>query len=154
MQSAILRVALLLALAVPAAGGDLAVIVHPANPLAEVSATELRAMFLQDRLFWADGGRIYLVLPASGTREKRMLLAAIYRRDDATLQQFWLEKLYRGEIPSFPRVASSSAATRLLVARARYAISVVDLASIDPTVKVLRIDGRSPGEPGYLLADR
>jgi hypothetical protein len=154
VQSAILQIALLLALGAPAAAGDLAVIVHPGNPLGEVSATELRAMFLQDRLFWADGGRIYLVLPAAGTREKRTLLSAIYRRDDAALQKFWLEKLYRGEITAFPRVAPSSPAARLLVARARYAISVAELSSVDGTVKVLRIDGRSPGEPGYLLAGR
>jgi hypothetical protein len=72
--------------------------------------------------------------------------------NDLELKQFWLGKLYRGEIASFPRVVDSDVAVKRLVARAPGALGFVDAAALDGSVKVLHIDGKLPGEPGYLLA--
>jgi ABC-type phosphate transport system substrate-binding protein len=133
---------------------EVAVIVHPSNPQSDVSSADLVQILKMERQHWAAGGRIYVVLQESGTREKELVLKKLYRMTDAELKQDYLGKLYRGEIASFPRIAHSNAAARKLVSQAPNAISFIDAASADATVKVLRIQGKKPGEPGYVLGSR
>jgi len=134
--------------------GEVAVIVHPTNPETDVSFAELVQILKMERQHWAAGGRIYVVLQESGTSEKELVLKKLYRMKDSELKQHYLGKLYRGEIASFPRIAHSNAAARRLVSQAPNAISFIDSASVDATVKVLRIDGKKPGEPGYVFGSR
>jgi hypothetical protein len=131
-----------------------AVIVHPESTLEGLTLDELVALCRLDRQHWRTGHRVYLILPESGTAEKKVLLERVYQMNDAALKQFWLEKLYRGEIAAFPHVEPSGGAARRLVARAPEALALVDAATVDSTVKVLRIDGRLPREAGYPLAGR
>jgi len=128
-----------------------AVIVHPSNPQSDISSADLVQILKMERQHWAAGGRIYVVLQESGTREKELVLRKLYRMKDGELKQHYLGKLYRGEISSFPRIAHSNGAARRLVSVAPNAISFVDASWADATVKVLRIDGKKPGEPAYVL---
>ncbi|HEY6554289.1 MAG TPA: hypothetical protein VI669_13110 [Vicinamibacteria bacterium] len=140
--------------AVTGSAADVAVIVHPSNPQSDVSTSDLVQILKMERQHWGAGGRIYVVLQESGTPEKELVLKKLYRMKDAELKRHYLGKLYRGEIASFPRIAHSNAAARRLVSLAQNAISFVDAGSVDATVKVLRIDRKRPGEPGYVLGAR
>ena len=133
---------------------DLAVIVHPGNPATELSSRELRELVLMERQHWRGAGRVYLLLPETGTVEKELLLERALRMTEDQLHRYYLGKLYGGEIPEFPRVVATGAAARRIVARAPDALAIVDARSVDASVKVLRIDGRGPGEAGYPLAAR
>jgi len=135
-----------------ARAGDVALIVNPANPEADVSSADLVNIFLQQQQHWRAGGRIYLILQETGSPEKALVLRRVYRMSDVQLKQFWLGKLYRGEIASFPRIASSNAAVKRIVAHAPHAIGFIDASAVDASVKRLKVDGRQPGDPGYLLA--
>lgn len=108
-------------------------------------------MFRKDQQHWKGGGRIYLVFLEAGSPEREVMLRRVYRMTDLELKQFWLGKLYRGEIAAVPRVAAPAAARRI-VAQAPNALAFMDAAAVDNTVKVLRIDGLRPGQPGYRLA--
>ncbi len=129
------------------------VIVHPQNPRTEISAKELNEAFRLERQHWEAGRRIYLILTESGSREKNVLLKRVYKMSDGDLKQYWLGKLYRGEIAAFPRIAQSGLLVKRLVAQAQNAISVIDQSALDSTVKALTIDGKRAGEPGYLLRE-
>lgn len=133
-----------------AAASELAVIVHPRNPVKELSASELREILLVERQHWRGSGRIYLLLPESGTAEKALLLRRALGVNEDQLHRVYLGKLYAGEITAFPRVVQGTAARRI-VERAPNALAIVDAAAVDAGVRVLRIEGRRPGEPGYLL---
>lgn len=135
-----------------ASGGDVAVIVNPRNPETDVRFSEVEHIFKQEKQHWKAGERIYLILQESGTAEKDIVLRRVYRMTDVELKQFWLGKLFRGEIASFPRVAPSNAAVKRIVAWAPNALGFIDASGVDASVKVLRIDGKRPGEAGYLLA--
>ena len=135
-----------------AAASDVAVVVHPANPQSDVSNVELTRIFRLDQQHWQAGGRVYLVLREAGAPQKDVVLRRLYRMDNLELKQFWLGKLYRGEIASFPRVVSSDALVKQIVSRAPNAIGFIDAADLDDTVKALRIAGLLPGESGYLLS--
>ncbi|HET7291502.1 MAG TPA: hypothetical protein VFM88_03665 [Vicinamibacteria bacterium] len=133
-------------------GADIAVVVHPSNPRSEVSSDELLRILRMDRQHWEAGHRIYLVIEESGTPERAVLLRRVYRMNDAELKQFWLGKLYRGEIAAFPRLAPSGAAAKRLVSQAPNAIGFIEAGLLDGSVKALRIDAKRPGEDGYMLS--
>lgn len=152
----ILPAALTLSAAIlgPAAAGarDVALIVHPRNPVSDVSWAEVAAMLKGEQQHWKGGRKIYLILLEAGTAERAIVLDRVYRMTDLQLKQYWLAKLYRGDISAFPRAAASSGTARRIVAQAPNALAFVDAAAADATVKVLRIDGLAPGDPGYRLA--
>lgn len=135
-----------------ARAAELAIVVNPQNPVTELSARELREVLLMERQHWRGGARVYLILPESGTPEKDLLLRKGLQMNEDQLRRHFLTKLYGGEIPAFPGTAASPAAARRVVAHAPNALAVVDSSTVDGTVKLVRIDGRRPGDPGYLLA--
>jgi hypothetical protein len=134
------------------AAGELALIVHPQNPVSDVSAVDLREMLLMERQRWSRGGRIYLLLPESGSPEKDLLLQRALRMSEEQLRRHYLGKLYGGEIPAFPRVFSFGVEALRIVSRAKNALAVVDAGVVDRSVKLVRIGGRRPGDADYLLA--
>ena len=146
-----LAVALLSAAASRA--GDVALIVNPQNPVADLSFKEVVAIFKAEQQHWKAGERIYLILLESGGQERAVVVKRVYRMSDVELKQFWLAKLFRGEIPAFPRVVASSAAAKRIVAQAPNALAFIDATAVDSSVKALRIDGLKAGEPGYALAE-
>jgi len=107
----------------------------------------------QEQQRWKAGGRIYLVFQGSGSPSREIVLRRVLRMNDLELKQFWLGKLYRGEIASFPRVVHSDAAVRRLVGLAAQALGLLEASAVDNTVRVLRVDGKLPGQAGYLLAE-
>lgn len=134
-----------------AGAGDVALVVHPTNPSSDVTWAEVLAIFRGDQQHWKGGRKIYLILLEAGSTEREVMLKRVYRMTDGELKQFWLGKLYRGEIAAFPRVAASGGAARRIVAQAPNALAFIDSSAADDTVKVLRIGGRLPGDPGYRL---
>jgi ABC-type phosphate transport system substrate-binding protein len=153
MRRAVFAASLALSALVPClASADVAIVVHVENPESGLTSEELGRILRQEQRRFRAGGSIYLVFQSSGSPARDVVLRRVFRMNDLELKQFWLGKLYRGEIASFPRVVDSDVAVKRLVARAPGALGFVDAAALDGSVKVLHIDGKLPGEPGYLLA--
>lgn len=129
-----------------------AVIVHEQVPVDELSLAELRRVFLGERLFWSKDLTITLLVPPRGTRERKVLLNNIYQqRSEAQYQHHWINKLFSGEAQSNPKITGSPRMSASLVHEIPGAIALVPADRIPQGVKILRIDGRMPGEAGYPL---
>lgn len=139
----------------PAPTGDgspeVAIIVNLENDWPDPSLEELRAVLTLRRQFWKDGRRVVLLLPASSSLERRVLLSRVYRSTDLDLRKEWARRLFSGEIPAVPSSVPHSDAAGAAVRRSRGAISAVPADAIPPGVRVLAISGLRPGEPGYPL---
>jgi ABC-type phosphate transport system substrate-binding protein len=138
-----------------AAGADrtpIAVIVHQQVPVDELSLPELRRVFRGERHSWSEELTITLLTPPHGSPERKVLLNEIYeRRSEVQYQQYWINKLF-GDGPSIsPKITRSSAISASLVREIPGAIALVSAYKIPSGVKVLRIDGKQPGQPGYPL---
>jgi hypothetical protein len=130
----------------------IAVIVHEQVPVDELSLAELRRIFRGERLFWADELPITLLAPSGGSREREVLLDKVYeRRSEAEYKRFWINKLFDKGGQTAPKITGSPQMSAGLVREIPGAIALVPADRIPRGVKVLRIDGRSPGEPGYPL---
>lgn len=133
--------------------GQVAVVVSQDNPVNELSLKELMKIFRQEKQFWRAGKKIYLIMQETGTPEKATVLKKIYQMEEQELKKFWLGKLFRQEIASFPKTLRSNEAVKRFVSQVPSAVGVIDASFVDDSVKVLRIDGGGPGESGYVLAD-
>ena len=85
-------------------------------------------------------------------RKEAVVAERVLRVRSSELKAFWLGKIYRGEITAPPRALASDAGVRQRVATTAGAIGYVDAVMVDGSIKVLRIDGKLPGEPGYPLS--
>ena len=137
-----------------ASARDVAVVVSKENPTSEVSLKELVKIFKQEKQFWEGGKKIYLIMRETGAPEKAIVMRKVYKMgDDLELKKYWLGMVFRQEIASFPKTLSSNEAVKRFVNQAPNAVGFIDAASVDDRVKALRIDGKLPGERGYVLAD-
>lgn len=138
-------------LAASAGTGDVAIIVNKQNATTNVSFPELVKLFKQETRHWKNHQRVYLLMLEGNTPEKELVLERIYAMDDEAHKKFWLGKLFRGEIESLPQTLGSGQSVRRFVSQVPNAIGFVDASIVDDTVKLLTIDGKRPGETGYVL---
>jgi ABC-type phosphate transport system substrate-binding protein len=131
--------------------GPMAIVVHRSNPIEELSLDELRSLFLGERQRWPNGRRITLVLPDPGRPEGEAALRLIYRMSEAELNHHFLRAVYRGQAVGPPKRLSSSERVVRFVFNVPGAIGCVPAQDVDGSVKVLRVDGHTPGETGYPL---
>ena len=132
-------------------GTDIAVIAHPEVRLDNLPLAELRRILLGDREFWTAGQRITLLIRAPIARERDAAVRQVCQMSEAQFRQHWIGKVFRADVPSAPRIAYSNESTIEQVARTPGAIGLVQAPVTAKNVKVIRIDGRAPGQSGYKL---
>jgi hypothetical protein len=134
-----------------AQSGGVAIVVHPSVPVQNLSMDELRSIFQAERQFWRDGSRITLLVRAPVTYERDIVLNRIYHMDEEQFRQYWVGKMFRAEVPSGPQVVYSAQMARELVTVIPGAITFMPASEVSASSRVLRIDGKLPGERGYPL---
>jgi len=132
-------------------GSDLAIVVHPSNPVSELTFSELRQFFVGDRQYWSPDMPVVLLIRAPNTAERNAVLKTIYRMTEPQFKQFWIAKIFRAETATPPKIVYSNDSTNQLVEAVPGAIAFMVASDVRPGLKVLRVDGRLPGEPGYPL---
>lgn len=132
-------------------GVRLVIITHADVPAEDLSLAEVRKLFLGDRQFWTGNLRVVVLVPPAGSSERARLLAKVYEKTESQYRHYWIAKVFREEAQSAPKRAASARLAGDLVRQIPGAISVADAARVPPGVKVLRIDGKSPADPGYPL---
>lgn len=157
---ALLPVAALLALAVPVlsrgatpqgAQSDIAMIVGAKTQVDNVTAGDLKKILMGDRQYWSPGQRIVLLIRAPQARERDVLLKRIYQMSESQFRQYWVAKVFRADAPAGPKVVYSNQTALDLVASLPGAVAFVDAAEVPRGARVVKIDGRLPGDKGYLL---
>ena len=130
---------------------DIAVVVHPDTPINNLSMAEVRKVFLGDRQYWSTNVPVVLLIRAPVARERDVVLKRIYQMSDAQFKQYWIAKIFRAESASAPKVVSSNDMANELVSAIPGAIAFIDAREVRPGAKIVRVEGKLPGEPGYQL---
>jgi len=131
--------------------GDVVVLAHSDVPVQTLSLVELRHLVLGDRGIWPSGVRVTLIINAPGAHERAVILNKVCQMTDAQFQQHWIAKVFRADTVTKPRIVESTAAAADLVARTPGAIAFVDASNGGKDVKVVKVNGLSPGESAYPL---
>jgi len=132
----------------PANPNALAVIVNRGNPVNDLPLAELRHILLGERTTWKGSEKIVLLLPMVGSPERQTALRLV-AMDETAYKNLWKEKATGAEGSAAPVAAPASGMAVNLVAETEAAIAVVLLADVKGSVKILRINGSLPGDPGY-----
>jgi ABC-type phosphate transport system substrate-binding protein len=130
---------------------DIAVVVHPDAPVSNLSLSEVRKVFLGDRQYWSTNVPVVLLIRAPVARERDVVLKIIYQMSESQFKQYWIAKIFRAESATAPKVVYSNDMANQLVTAIPGAIAFIDSKDVKPGSKVLRVDGRLPGEAGYPL---
>src|SRR5215471_3844433 len=132
-------------------GGDVAIVVRADLPVENLSFADVRKLLLGDRQFWSSNLRVTLLVRAPGAHEREVVLKTIYQMTEAQFRQYWIAKVFRAEAASGPRVVYSSEMAAELAVAIPGAIAFVDAAQVPKGLKVLRINGKLPGDKDYVL---
>ena len=134
-----------------AAGKPIAIVVHKDTNIENLSLAELRNIFLANQQFWSNRKRIVLLVRAPKSDERDFVLNTIYQMDEAQYRQYWIAKMFRAEVPRGPKIVFSTNMMLELVIAIPGSISFVSADEVSDDVRVVRIDGKLPSDPGYPL---
>ena len=129
----------------------LAIVVHKASPVDNLSMSELRNVFLANQQFWPDRSRITLLIRAPQSDERDYVLDTIYQMDEAQFRQYWIAKMFRAEVARGPKIVFSTDMMLDLVVAIPGSISFTNAKEVTDDVKVVRVDGKLPADEGYPL---
>jgi ABC-type phosphate transport system substrate-binding protein len=134
------------------AGGDVAVVVNPGVPVDNLTFTELRRLLLGDREFWTAGMRVTLLIRAPVARERDAAVRDVCQMSEAQFRQHWIGKVFRADATTGPRIVYSAEMALDQVIRTPGAMTFVGASeAAGKGGKILKIDGKLPGQAGYPL---
>lgn len=130
---------------------DIAVIVNVANPLDGITSAELRKYFAGEKRSWHASMPVVVIVRAPESRERTVLLSHILKMTESDYKQYWVKKIYSGEVPREPTTLFSNAMQMEAIRAERGGIALISAKDVHAGVKVLKIDGLLPGVAGYPL---
>ena len=131
--------------------GDVAVVVHPDVAVDNLSTSELRRLVLGDRGFWPGSLRITLLIRAPVAHERDVVVKNICEMTEAQFRQHWIAKVFRADAAVAPKIVYSAEMAADLVNRIPGAIAFIQASQVGRGTRVVKIDGRLPGDKGYTL---
>jgi phosphate transport system substrate-binding protein len=145
----------LIALTVPvlllAADDDLVVVVNKANTASNLTKSQLRKLVLGEQGSWPGGAKVIVVLQSPGSAEHSGVLRSVCRMSEDDYNQHIMHASFSGDTGAAPKVVSSAAAARQLVASNPGAIAFLHPADVNDSVKAVSVEGAAAGQPDYKI---
>ena len=121
------------------------------NAVDDVSLSDLAQILRGDRRFWNNKTPVVIVLRQAGAPERSRLLSEVVRMDDTEFKEHWMGKVFRGEASSEPIAVPSNGLASEYVSTNLGAVCFMPGVDVRSGLKVLKIDGKLPGQAGYPL---
>lgn len=129
----------------------LAIIIHKSNPMENIAVDELRKLCLADRRHWSNGRKVTLALLEPGRPEREAVLRQICQMSETEFTHHFLEGAFVGQVQAAPKELATPTGIRRFVFNVPGAIGFIPARDVDDSVKILRLEGRAPSDPGYAL---
>jgi ABC-type phosphate transport system substrate-binding protein len=134
-----------------ASARDLALVSNKSNAVGAITVTDLVKVCKAQTDHWPDGKPITFVMRSPSAPEMKVLLEKAYSMSEPEVSSLIVTSNHGH--PNHPAILVVTSDEELVnkVASLPGAIGVVDVYSINSSVAVLKIAGKLPLEPGYLL---
>ena len=129
---------------------DIAVVVNPKNPITNVTRSDLRKIFAGEKRTWSGGVSVKLFVRVPGSYE-RMVLLRLLGMSEGEYKQYWIAQVFHGDAQAEPAALFSNGMQKEAIMAFPGAIALMALQDVKSTMKVVKVDGHLPGEPGYPL---
>jgi len=134
-----------------AAARDLALIANKANTVTAMALPDLVKVCKAQTNHWPDGKPVTFIMRAPSAPEMKMVLEKVYELPEAQVKDLIATANHgRANHPAILVVESDEDLVNK-VASIPGAVGVVDVYSINSSVAVIKLGGKLPLEPGYLL---
>jgi len=130
---------------------DVAVIVNPKNTATSLTTSELAELLLGEKRFWGSKAPVRVILREPGSHEFDVLVTKIVKMPPAEYLASWKNKVFRGEAASEPTYVPSSGMAVQFGRDVPGALVLLAAHDLPADAKVLKINGKLPGEEGYPL---
>lgn len=135
----------------PAAARDIALVANKNTSTSSLTLPELVKVCKAQASRWPDGKAVTFVMRAPSAPEMTIVLQKVYGLSESEVSDLIVNANHgRAGHPAI-MVASSNEDLVNKVASTPGAVGVVDVYSINSSVSVVKIAGKLPLEPGYLL---
>lgn len=129
-----------------------AIIVNKSNTIESLTLGELREFFLAERSHWPTKQRVRVAMVAAGRPERQILLRTVCNMSrEQDFQAYFLRAKFSEQTLEQPREFSSAPDVIRFISNIPGAIGFVRADEVDPSVKVIRVEDLTPGDPGYKL---
>jgi ABC-type phosphate transport system substrate-binding protein len=134
-----------------AAARDIALVSNKSNATRAVTLPDLVRLCKAQTERWPDGKPVTFVMRSPATAEMKIVLEKIYSMSERDVDS--LIVISNDRRASHPAIVIATSDEELVdkVASTPGAIGVVDVYSINSSVAIVKIAGKLPLEPGYLL---
>lgn len=136
---------------------SVAVIVNKSNPASDVSYNDLKHILEVKKQRWDNGEKITLVFKPITSNETQFLINKMYKIRSENFYQYWMLKSYNNEISEYPKMAESLSGVIALVSKIPGAVCFIgtnEITQCGDNIKVIRVNGKMPGEDGYPLMNK
>lgn len=134
-----------------ASARDLALVANKSNAVAGMTVNDLIKVCKAQNNHWPDGKPVTFIMRNPAAPEMKLVLQKIYDMPESAVNGLIVSSNHgRPNHPAILVVASDEELVNK-VASLPGAIGVVDVYSINSSVVVVKIAGKLPLEPGYLL---
>ncbi|MGB9161422.1 MAG: substrate-binding domain-containing protein [Candidatus Sulfotelmatobacter sp.] len=134
-----------------AAARDIAVVSNKSNALGAITVADLIKVCKAQTTRWSDGKPVTFVMRSPSSPEMKMVLEKVYGMSESELNSLIVTSNHARTNHPAILVATSDEELVNTVASTPGAVGVVDVYSINSSVAVVKIGGKLPLEPGYLL---
>jgi len=134
-----------------AAARDLAVVSNKANAVSAITVPDLVKISKGQTNHWPDGKSVTLIMRAPSDPEMKLFLEKVYELPEGQVKEL-IASANHGRI-GHPAIIVAESDEDLVnkVASIPGAVGVVDVYAINSSVAVVKVGGKLPLEPGYLL---
>jgi ABC-type phosphate transport system substrate-binding protein len=134
-----------------AAARDLAVVSNKTNTVTGMTLPDLVKVCKAQTNRWPDGKPVTFIMRSPSAPEMKLLLEKVYELSDAQVKEL-ISTANHGRT-NHPAIVVAESDEDLVnkVASIPGAVGVVDVYSINSSVSVIKLGGKLPLEPGYLL---
>ena len=134
-----------------AAARDIALVANKANAVGAITVSDLVKVCKAQTNRWPDGKPVTFVMRSPSAPEMKMVLEKVYGMSESEVSSLIVTSNHGR--PTHPAILIATSDEELVnrVASTPGAVGVVDVYSINSSVAVVKIGGKLPLEPGYLL---
>jgi hypothetical protein len=127
---------------------QLAIVVAKTSTLSDLSIHDLKNLYMGDRISGPGGKQLVPIALRSGSPERSAFEQSVLGMAADRVSKYWIDRKIRGQSGP-PKSVETAELLQLVVTKLEGGIGYVNASAVSPGVKVVRIDGKAPGEPGY-----
>ena len=122
-------------------GGPFKVVVHPSNPVSQMSAAEVSRHFLKRTTRWPVGGKVLPVDQLPGSAVRIDFSKAVHRKKVDAVKSYWQAQLFSGTATPPPELSSDAEVLSYVRSNAGAIGYVSRSATVGDGVKVVEVTG-------------